>query len=497
MLRRWKELHQEIRFDLPVILFLGLMVGILALRANPLLYDLDVGWLVRTGEYLLDHRSLPPGDLYSFSNPGKPWILYQWAFEVYLGGLHHLAKLGGVVWGTAILIALTYALLLHHLVRIGLSPGWATALGFLAALANMFHWLSRPLTATLLCYTLQLCLLEAYRLRPRNQLLLLPVIFLLWANTHLGFVFGLLVLALYGVWGSLWPGAFRGPGAPRDYRILFIALLCFGATLLNPYGPKLFSYLGQLAFSTTMNAHIRELQSPDFHAPWFVFFLLQLILLLWLSGPKYPGRPVLLVLVTVTLCMGLYSARHLTLFAVPTAMHLGYSIVAREKPPVCEPGGISKAGWLVAGAVAVLSLFWVVAIERWHPGFYQFDSRRVPQGAVRYLAAQVEGGKPLKIFNLRDFWGSYLIYALFPQIRVYLDTRFDMYGDEFFKEAINTQQKALLDFRVVLPLNVDYLLVDKKSLERRQVDQQKPKGPFLLVYEDDQALLYRVDRNSP
>jgi hypothetical protein len=72
-----------------------------------------------------------------------------------------------------------------------------------------------------------------------------------------------------------------------------------------------------------------------------------------------------------------------------------------------------------------------------------------------------------------------------------------MYGDEFFKEAINTQQKALLDFRVVLPLNVDYLLVDKKSLERRQVDQQKPKGPFLLVYEDDQALLYRVDRNSP
>ena len=39
-----------------------------------LLADADVGWHIRTGEYILDHATVPTTDLYSFSKAGATWL---------------------------------------------------------------------------------------------------------------------------------------------------------------------------------------------------------------------------------------------------------------------------------------------------------------------------------------------------------------------------------------------------------------------------------------
>ena len=103
--------------EIPAFMFLLILATLLALRHNPVLADLDVCWLIRNGEYMLRNGHLPTGDLYSYTNLGHPWILYKWGFELYLGVLHHVASLGGVVWGTAIVYALTYSILLYVLLR--------------------------------------------------------------------------------------------------------------------------------------------------------------------------------------------------------------------------------------------------------------------------------------------------------------------------------------------------------------------------------------------
>src|SRR4051794_22006762 len=43
-----------------------------------LLADADVGWHIRTGDYILDHGSVPHQDLYSFSKTGAPWYAWEW-----------------------------------------------------------------------------------------------------------------------------------------------------------------------------------------------------------------------------------------------------------------------------------------------------------------------------------------------------------------------------------------------------------------------------------
>ncbi len=56
--------------------------------------------------------------------------------------------------------------------------------------------------------------------------------------------------------------------------------------------------------------------SPNFHEAMSVFLFLQIALLFWVGGRDYPGRPVLLALVTVTLALALYSVRHIPYFAI-------------------------------------------------------------------------------------------------------------------------------------------------------------------------------------
>ncbi|MBL8290518.1 MAG: hypothetical protein JNN08_01710, partial [Bryobacterales bacterium] len=57
--------------------------------------DSDAGWHIRTGERIVDERSLPRTDPYSFSRPGAPWFAWEWGSDVLMGMAHRLGGLGG------------------------------------------------------------------------------------------------------------------------------------------------------------------------------------------------------------------------------------------------------------------------------------------------------------------------------------------------------------------------------------------------------------------
>src|SRR5258708_5209691 len=71
-----------------------------------LLADGDVGWHIRSGEYILNHHAVPHRDLYSFSKPGAPWYAWEWLSDVTDATLFHIAGLKGVVLAAGVLIAL-------------------------------------------------------------------------------------------------------------------------------------------------------------------------------------------------------------------------------------------------------------------------------------------------------------------------------------------------------------------------------------------------------
>src|SRR5579872_6446059 len=69
-----------------ICLLTDIVLGIKNLR------EPDIWWQLRTGEWIIHHRSVPFEDIFSFSYDGNPWINVKWGFEVlmqcmaYIGG---------------------------------------------------------------------------------------------------------------------------------------------------------------------------------------------------------------------------------------------------------------------------------------------------------------------------------------------------------------------------------------------------------------------------
>jgi hypothetical protein len=472
---------------LPVLWFLGLLLALLLLRESTLLSDLDIGWLLRSGELIWQQGRLPETDVFSFTQTGKHWFLYQWGFEIYLWGLHQIGGLGGAIWGGAVLVALTYGLLLYFVLSLGLPRLLSLGLTILAATATSHYWYSRPGTATFLFYLIVLILLENYRRAPGRQLWWLPPLFLLWANVHIGFVMGLMAVSVYGLWSWLSPEDFRGMGATRDLRLLQVLPLCLLALLANPYGLHLLPYVTHSACTPYLNDSILEHQSPNFHSPILLFFLLQINLLLWLPVSRYPARRLFLTLLTITLGLALYSVRHLTFFSLTAtlvlAYHLRYCWGYQAPEPMAPPG----RGWAWGGVGAALSLLLVAGVNHWQPGHYSFITRNVPTGAAAFLKSQASATRPIKVFCQDDQWTSYLIYELYPGMRVFLDTRYDFYGEAFIKTAVKVRDQARYNPQVLNPWGVDFYLLKKGEFTSRP----EAKPDWALAYEDGQALIYR------
>ena len=42
-----------------------------------LLQDSNTGYHIRTGDFILQHKMLPRGDIFSFTKPGQPWFAWE------------------------------------------------------------------------------------------------------------------------------------------------------------------------------------------------------------------------------------------------------------------------------------------------------------------------------------------------------------------------------------------------------------------------------------
>ena len=44
--------------------------------------DPDVGWHIKTGEWMVHHHAVPHADIFSFTRAGTPWIAHEWLSEL-------------------------------------------------------------------------------------------------------------------------------------------------------------------------------------------------------------------------------------------------------------------------------------------------------------------------------------------------------------------------------------------------------------------------------
>jgi hypothetical protein len=208
------------------------------------LFDPDIWWHVKSGQWILEHARVPRLDIFTFSSSDRVWVDLHWGFQVVLALAYALGGVAGMI-----LLASAAASTAFVIARTACErdwPKWPVAVCWLPALALMAtRFDPRPEVFSLVYLACFLAILIRIQQRPVLAWNL-PFIQVLWVNTHGLFVLGPIVLGCYVVdcCGWAWRDSRRRADdrpneAPRLWRHLApAAVAVVVACLANPYGVR-------------------------------------------------------------------------------------------------------------------------------------------------------------------------------------------------------------------------------------------------------------------
>jgi hypothetical protein len=457
-------------------LWVGIAIYALFLLAgNRLLIDPDTMWQITVGQWIIDHRTVPTSDVYSFTMRGQPWISTQWLSQVMFAKAYALAGWSGPVVLAATAIAATFALLTKFLVR---RLTESTTLVFVAAALALTvpHLLARPHVLALpVMVAFAGGLIAAADRRDAPSFWLLPLM-MLWANLHGGFVFGLLLI------GAVALDAVIGADPARQKSLLLrwfaFGLAALAASCVTPYGwNALLASQKILALGEALPL-IREWKSADFSS----LGSLEICLLLGIGLALFRGitlPPMRIVLLLGLLHMALAQGRAAEILALLAPIILAAPL-ARQIGGAAPHSNAAFAsrGLLFAGLAATLvtaTVAWC-SVHRFEP-----HTRGSPVAAVTELKKL----NLTRVFNDYDFGGYLIANGVAP----FIDGRTELYGEKFFVDhnAASGLMKPENLFRLLEQYKIEATLMRTQSAATKLLDHI---DGWQKIYSDDIATIH-------
>jgi len=449
--------------------------------------DLDIWWHLSVGDWIVQHRAFPHTGILSRTAANRPWMAYSWGYEVMLSRSYAwFGFLGMALFGTALTIAVSIALfwMVH---RLSGRFWFAWTLSIPVYSAFLFNIMPRPVFFTMLMFTITLTLLlEAQRSGRVRLLYWLPLIFLLWANLHIQFIYGLATIALFAginllqrlaLSSRVYPTVLRTPTLPLAQ--VFAVLACCGlAACVGPYSFHLYQEALYLSRSRIMYAMISELQALSFAGYGHFFELLLAAGAYFALGWKKKVDPFKLALLVVASIFAFRATRDAWFICITAAAVIAdFPAAQRERVrlinlPECT--GVAVATVLLLLLVAQNTDFNARGLDR-------TISSDFPVDACNFLRKHPVGGPLFNSFN----WGGFLIFYM-PQYPVAMDGRTDLYGDTLDAQYYATEN-AEPSYTTNPYLNEAGVVLLKKSLPLGQLLPTDPR--FRVIYRDELAVV--------
>jgi hypothetical protein len=228
----------------------------------------------------------------------------------------------------------------------------------------------------------------------------------------------------------------------------------------------------------------------------FKYLLFLTITILAISRKKLDIIEISLLLIFLNLA--LYSARYIPLFCIVAAPILakqaGFVLSQKEgsRFPTFqdESENIAKIdSWVKGYPWVVVALLLVAGLSAAGKLEFHFDRKIKPVAAVDFLMKEKVKGN---IFN-NDEFGDYLIYAAYPQYRVFIDGRSDMYGTEKIKEYLKITSLGSGWEKVLEKYNIGWVFFDANSVLSRSLYEKKG---WRLIYADKVANIFVKEREE-
>ncbi|HXK58309.1 MAG TPA: hypothetical protein PLP42_00305 [Acidobacteriota bacterium] len=456
---------------------------------------LDFWWHLKAGEIILQTRSIPTTDLFSYTQAGKPFVLQNWLAEVVLYGAYRAG-------GPALLVFFNTLVLLLTLVPVYLlcsrrAQGlFATVLtSSLAAISLACIGNVRPQVFSFLLFAWFYYVLAEYYERQRDYLWVLPVMMALWVNLHGAFVLGIALFLFMIVVDSAKSlfGRSAERAVPGKIKPVLILALTLAATLCNPQFAAIYGYVAEVASDPISQRHVIEWQPPEVSnigdiLRFFGPFLLGIVILI-----RSKTRPRLsdLVLFMALAIFALTARRNAVWFALAVAPILAGHFELRSRPRLQLQSRLLPALNLLVAAV------WLITTAYTLPWYRQLGNQqgsdlvlldpRLPVHAVDFIAERrLEG----RIFHPQHY-GDYLVWRLWPEHRVFFDGRVHLFPKEVAEEYLDLMGGCANWQAAMDRYQIRFLLLDRKEkAQQRFLKNVEESAGWELLYKDERSVLY-------
>ena len=514
--RFWKNLSTTFGW-----LSIGMLFGLITFSSSLEIKDLDLWLHLRMGWWICHHGFVPNYDVLSCTIAGKPWVNHEWLFQVLVYQVQRAYGFDGLISMQSFVVALTFLVLLF----LGYSRErqWLTVFTLLMVLmVYQTRFTIRPDIFSLLFFVLYIYILSLH-INKRWAVYALVVLQILWSNMHGFFFFGPLLvgvgilsefikrrLPLPYEWNTVGRLNDEEYGSLKKILPLLILACCVNPLTFKGawYPVSVFFHLA--GDNKIFFEHIVELQKPITAATIFTDKYCYYKILIFISALSFVfnRRKIdissLLVWV-IFLGFSLAAIRNLIYFAAAAYMVFMVNVISLSWENLVPLRFSSVKFKHLTGIVCKLGLMiWMLnfGLQMSSNGYFDFDtynrkseffgvSKRVyPYKAVDFLVREQIKGNFFNDFNS----GAYLVGRAYPNIKVFIDGRTEVYGAKFFE----TYQKIWKDGNA--KVFADFERKDNiTGAFLNNAHQQIPQGVlkmfhsfknWSIVYLDDDAVIF-------
>jgi len=462
------------------------------------LYDADAWQHLVFGRAIWALGMVPHTQVFTWPNYGAPLVNPSWGFDALVWMLWSAGGVTGLFvwrWLTTLLV---FALLLGAARRLGAAGLTPLLVMVVCALIYRQRSQIRPETLASVWFALTLWLLESRRQGGADRSLWLVAVAWAWANSHLSYYLGFLVLGIHVLDGMI---EARSVAAPGTRRLWLVALAMAAVSFANPYGwhtlARPFQYL-LVWRNEPMWQVISEINPVDWRinlANGLPFVMAGWPLLaLWRWRRRGLDRVELMMCGAFTV-LGLSSSRFIATYALAAAPYLARDLDALVR---VWPRHASLARpWPRAALVSALCI--AVGWREWTryqgPIGVAFDLRHTPKHACEFMAAHGVRGRGFNHFYLggSQMWHFWPERERLPFMSGSPEDASPEVRDLYYRTITSTAGWSELDARY----KFDYALLSRRYTERYGlVDLIDADPAWAVVFVDDVAAVY-VRREGP
>jgi hypothetical protein len=445
-------------------------------------------------------------DPFAYTSAGSHWVAFEYLAQIVLWITYNTFGPAGLIALKCVVGGLSIYFLSIAVRTTTPNPIVWVPVFLLATSTVSRFFVFRPQLFTFMFFALYVAMLFKYMLTRSAPLWLLPVVMLFWANSHGGFLAGLASIALViglRVAGNLIDLGLRVERALRGTKQLWLVLgACTLVSVLNPQGPRLWQYVLTEVLHDTNRRYIAEWQpaglNSDLWSSVALTFIAVVLLIAGVTAQTYRRRvaglpPWLWVSSCLpAIVLACISVRHVPLAALWTAPVI--TLLASEVWQTARPTMFNVAWTLIGGCSLVpLLLTFNYIVHNPRPAIVT-DGTSLgdvhPCTAVSFMRESGLGGN----LYLPLWWGSYLTWEMYPEVRVSMDGRnISLFPGEMVEDNLRfySNEATARDLDAPFRYATDLLLVPagRAVLVMARADQR-----WREIFSDAQSSLFvRVD----